>query len=1054
MKHVRVVMLSLLMVLLCGLFSPAQQSVATAANASVPPLIQFSDVATDEGGNSLSGVVNLTFSLYAGSQGGEPLWTETQNNVPLDPAGHYSVQLGITKPAGVPTTLFTSGEARWLGVRIAQQPEQPRVLLLSVPYALKAGDAATIGGLPPSAFMLAAPGNGAASAYTTESSTEQGASPLTATDVTTTGGTVDYLPLFNGTSTILDSVLFQSGTGATARIGVGTTVPTTTLDVKGPGTVRGVLLLPAVGTATAAKGASSQPLALTASTFSSTSGTAVAQNFRWQAQPVGNDTSSASGSLDLLYSSGTNVGAETGLQISAKGLFTFAPGQTFPGTGSITGVTTASTSGLTGGGTSGTLSLGLLNTCATNQVLQWSGSAWACASVSGGGGGTITGVIAGTDLTGGGTSGSVTLNVNTAKIPQLSAANTFVGNQTVTGNVTASGEVQGGVINATTGFDIAGIPFAFGSTSTNNAFVGFAGNSTMTGTYNFGAGPGNLEGNSTGYSNTGVGSIALANVTTGAYNTAVGNVTLLEDTTGYENTAVGGLAAENTSGSDNTAVGMEALYNNTTGGGNTALGIAAGPDPASTGLNNSTAIGESATVSANNSLVLGQTIAGSPGASFVNVGVGTATPRSILEVSASVTEGLGPTITLTNPGEGVGAAASIDLNSYLPSTTGTYNPAARIEAVDQDNASDAILFQSNVPGKFNNGLQTNMEVTSTGQVLVGSTTNPQDYQLFVQQANPGDVYTAAAGAYGYSVPPGSGQLAGDGFLALGGNGDSLATDSYAGVGVVGQGGNGVDLDGFGGDESGGAFAGGDSAAGTSDGYGDGIDAYAGSGWAGYFDGDVNTNGSYLTGGASVLKIDHPLDAANKYLVHSSVESSEMMNIYTGNVTTDGQGLATVHLPDWFEVLNTDFRYQLTVIGQFAQAIVSSKVASHQFSIKTDKPNVEVSWQITGVRQDAYAKAHPLVVEPAKNTRERGHYIHPELYGASEQQSIAWARHPQMMQRMKETRARQLAASQRPAPTTRAAAQPLAVPPTPKIIPPRPAPLLKHGPAQQPAAPRK
>ncbi len=100
------------------------------------------------------------------------------------------------------------------------------------------------------------------------------------------------------------------------------------------------------------------------------------------------------------------------------------------------------------------------------------------------------------------------------------------------------------------------------------------------------------------------------------------------------------------------------------------------------------------------------------------------------------------------------------------------------------------------------------------------------------------------------------------------------------------------------------------------------------------------------------------------------------------------------------------------MGQFAQAIVSGKVANHRFGIKTDKPNVEVSWQITGVRQDAYAKAHPLVVEQEKDARERGHYIHPELYGASEEQSVDWARHPEMMKRMKETRARQLAASQK------------------------------------------
>jgi hypothetical protein len=129
----------------------------------------------------------------------------------------------------------------------------------------------------------------------------------------------------------------------------------------------------------------------------------------------------------------------------------------------------------------------------------------------------------------------------------------------------------------------------------------------------------------------------------------------------------------------------------------------------------------------------------------------------------------------------------------------------------------------------------------------------------------------------------------------------------------------------------------------------------------------------------------------------------MMNIYTGNVTTDTQGLATVKLPEWFETLNTDFRYQLTVIGQFAQAIVATKIANHQFTIKTNAPSVEVSWQVTGVRQDAFAKAHPLVVEEEKDARLKGFYIHPDLYGAPQEKQIEWARHPEMMKRMQEQR---------------------------------------------------
>jgi len=112
----------------------------------------------------------------------------------------------------------------------------------------------------------------------------------------------------------------------------------------------------------------------------------------------------------------------------------------------------------------------------------------------------------------------------------------------------------------------------------------------------------------------------------------------------------------------------------------------------------------------------------------------------------------------------------------------------------------------------------------------------------------------------------------------------------------------------------------------------------------------------------------------------------MMNIYNGNVVTDRRGLATIELPDWFEALNRDFRYQLTVIGQFAQAIVVKKVEQNRFTIKTNKPKVEVSWLVTGVRQDAYANAYRIPVEEMKPPQEQGHYLHPELFGAGAEKS--------------------------------------------------------------------
>jgi len=317
----------------------AQTSGSNPASAQVPPLIQFSDVATDEGGNSMSGVVSLTFSLYNSQRGGEPLWTETQKNVQLDPTGHYSVQLGITKPNGVLTTLFTTGQARWLGVRIAEQAEQPRVLLLSVPYALKAGDAATVGGLPPSAFVLAAPAmsTGADLNSPAPSTSASGAPPATS-NVTTTGGTVNAIPLFTTATNIQTSAMAQTGSGSTAKIGIGTTTPATTLDVKGAETVRGALTLPATGTAKATAGKNSQPQDLVASSFSSTTNTAVNQTFQWRAEPTANNTANPSGTLNLLYGLGATKPTETGLNVGPTGQITFATGQTFPGTGAVSSV--------------------------------------------------------------------------------------------------------------------------------------------------------------------------------------------------------------------------------------------------------------------------------------------------------------------------------------------------------------------------------------------------------------------------------------------------------------------------------------------------------------------------------------------------------------------------------------------------------------------------------------------------------------------------------------------------------------------------------------------
>jgi hypothetical protein len=153
------------------------------------------------------------------------------------------------------------------------------------------------------------------------------------------------------------------------------------------------------------------------------------------------------------------------------------------------------------------------------------------------------------------------------------------------------------------------------------------------------------------------------------------------------------------------------------------------------------------------------------------------------------------------------------------------------------------------------------------------------------------------------------------------------------------------------------------------------------GLAGLFNGTVIVNGALSkSGGGFVVDHPDPEQAASKVLFHSFVESDKRINIYNGNITTDSEGNATVELPGYFEALNQDFCYQLTVLGEFAHAIVTEEVSGNRFSIRTDEPNVRVSWQVTGVRQDPWANAHPMEVEVDKPKESRGKYLSPIEHG--------------------------------------------------------------------------
>lgn len=171
-----------------------------------------------------------------------------------------------------------------------------------------------------------------------------------------------------------------------------------------------------------------------------------------------------------------------------------------------------------------------------------------------------------------------------------------------------------------------------------------------------------------------------------------------------------------------------------------------------------------------------------------------------------------------------------------------------------------------------------------------------------------------------------------------------------------------------------------------DSQGDGVYISNPVGRAGYFGGNVEVTGT-LTKAAGTFKIDHPLDPKNKTLSHSFVESPDMMNIYNGNITLNKKGEAVVQLPGWFTALNKDYRYQLTCIGGFAQVYIAEKINNNQFKIAGGTENLEVSWMVTGIRNDAYAQKFRTPVEEEKLAAQKGYYLQPEAFEASYQKSI-------------------------------------------------------------------
>jgi trimeric autotransporter adhesin len=473
--------------------------------ASVPSLIQFNGTLRDSTSRPVSGVASVTFAIYAEQDGGTALWSETQN-VLADTGGHYNVLLGSATASGVPTELFGTGQSRWLGVTIARQSEMPRVLLASVPYALKAGDADTLGGLPASAYVttqslaarsvaplalgsttiLTAPAASMATASVPGTVANAATQSVTQAAVTGTG-TTNYIPVWNSGSNLVNSKIFQ---GTNGYIGVNTITPQLQLDVTGNSIFRGSVQLPPQGTATASTGQPSRSFQWESSLYNSSTKAPVTEAFGFRAVPATNNTASPTAKFDLFYGPGGGTLTDLGFSFSNTGIVTFAPGQTFNGS-----------------------ELVLPNSSTSSNA------------------------------------GTMVIGGNPFLADYGDPSNTFVGANSGIAR-TATGQQNSALGEYSLDYDSTG--------SANTAVGAFALYLNTTGSNNVAIGPSALEESTSANNNVAIGNTALYHATTGGSNIAIGFDAGQSLTTGTGNTLIGADTDVAFNTTNSTVIGVDA----------------------------------------------------------------------------------------------------------------------------------------------------------------------------------------------------------------------------------------------------------------------------------------------------------------------------------------------------------------------------------------------------------------------------------------------------------------------------------------------------------------
>ena len=351
---------------------------------------------------------------------------------------------------------------------------------------------------------------------------------------------------------------------------------------------------------------------------------------------------------------------------------------------------------------------------------------------------------------------------------------------------------------------------------------------------------------------------------------------------------------------------------------------------------------------------LGDSVAVQSGA---RIGIGTASPFDYLHVAFNDPFGAFTGFAVQNLSGSANAASGMlfyDQNGALGQFQG-FNNTSHAYAINNIAKNGSNQFDGSM--NFLIGSTSRLFINSNGNVGIGTTT-PNSTLRVAGNTSEDTLYVTSGGSGRHGIrvdaPAGSAALVAvtnPDFSDIFANAGAVAYGSGSAAGIIGQ------------SET-----------------GDGVVGSSTSGLAGHFFGNVTITGTLAKGGGS-FKIDHPLDPANKYLSHSFVESPDMMNIYNGNVTLDANGEAIVTLPAWFEALNRDFRYQLTPLGARGPNLyVAEEIANGRFRIAGGAGGGRVSWQVTGIRHDAFADAHRIAIEEDKPATERDHYLYPELYG--------------------------------------------------------------------------